>query len=418
MKKYIMYSFFLFIVITVALSNYNCKKKTPTKPGTPPKASFTVSPDSGDIFTTFYVDASTSSDAEDDTSELQVRWDWQGNGIWDTEYTTAKADSHKYGTGGVHNITLQVKDSDGWTDNTSHTITVGGPCWHVIESPTTQYLFSVYFVSENDGWAVGDDGTIIHYDGNNWNIVESPVADLLESIYFIEPNDGWIVGGSGKILHYQGENWEEVASPTSEPLCSVFFVTPYDGWAVGGWGTILHYNGSSWNQVESPTSDCLFSVYFLSSINGWAGGGSVHKRNPTHCPLLHYDGENWEEVPDNPAPHNINSIYFINETDGWAIGDFFILHYDGVSWEIVETRGDVWVPGDPIYGGLDVYFVSASDGWIVGWSIFHWDGGKWNGVPTPIPILGSNELGSVYFLTEENGWAVGRGGTILHYARD
>ncbi len=34
--------------------------------------------------------------------------------------------------------------------------------WERIESPTDNYLTSVYFVDSLYGWAVGDSGTIIH----------------------------------------------------------------------------------------------------------------------------------------------------------------------------------------------------------------------------------------------------------------
>ncbi|OIP41039.1 hypothetical protein AUJ95_03885 [Candidatus Desantisbacteria bacterium CG2_30_40_21] len=34
--------------------------------------------------------------------------------------------------------------------------------WSVQESGTTTDLFSVHFVDANNGWAVGDDGLILH----------------------------------------------------------------------------------------------------------------------------------------------------------------------------------------------------------------------------------------------------------------
>ena len=34
--------------------------------------------------------------------------------------------------------------------------------WERIESPTDQFLKSVYFVDSLYGWAVGDSGTVIH----------------------------------------------------------------------------------------------------------------------------------------------------------------------------------------------------------------------------------------------------------------
>ncbi|MCD4772443.1 MAG: hypothetical protein K8R41_03555, partial [Bacteroidales bacterium] len=51
---------------------------------TPPTAIFTIDPSSGTTSTVFAFDASDSYDNEDPTSQLQVRWDFDGNGSWDT----------------------------------------------------------------------------------------------------------------------------------------------------------------------------------------------------------------------------------------------------------------------------------------------------------------------------------------------
>jgi len=55
-----------------------------------PTALFTVTPQSGQIGTVFSFDASSSTDPEDATELLEVRWDWENDGIWDTEYRTIK----------------------------------------------------------------------------------------------------------------------------------------------------------------------------------------------------------------------------------------------------------------------------------------------------------------------------------------
>jgi formylglycine-generating enzyme required for sulfatase activity len=97
---------------------------TVTAAPTPPTAAFTVAPDSGTTHTIFQVDASSSSVAEDPVSALEVRWDWEGDGHWDTSYSTTKTQSHRYGTGGTKTITLGVKGTDGLTDTEAHAVVV------------------------------------------------------------------------------------------------------------------------------------------------------------------------------------------------------------------------------------------------------------------------------------------------------
>lgn len=89
----------------------------------PPVASFTVSPPSGNISTTFAVNASSSSDIEDPVSSLEVRWDWQDNGTW-TSWTTTKSAVHQYPAPGNYTIRLEVIDLKGLTNQTTKKVTV------------------------------------------------------------------------------------------------------------------------------------------------------------------------------------------------------------------------------------------------------------------------------------------------------
>ena len=98
------------------------------------------------------------------------------------------------------------------------------PSWHIVDSPTTKSLNSVYFVTEDDGWAVGNSGTIVHYDGSRWSIVESPTEADLHSVYLVSPNDGWIVGNWGTILRYDGTDWQVDYQDSSKHLFSVFLI--------------------------------------------------------------------------------------------------------------------------------------------------------------------------------------------------
>ena len=71
-------------------------------------------------------------------------------------------------------------------------------------------LVSVAIAAPNDVWAVGDNGTIIHWDGATWK--ESVAAFQvnkkkpdLHGVWGSGPNDVWIVG-DGVALHHTGAN--------------------------------------------------------------------------------------------------------------------------------------------------------------------------------------------------------------------
>jgi hypothetical protein len=91
---------------------------------TPPYASFTANPSIGDTTTIFEFDASGSFDAEDPASALQVRWDWQDDGIYDTSWSPNRIATHAFNVEGIHTIRLEVRDTGHLTDGTTRQVTV------------------------------------------------------------------------------------------------------------------------------------------------------------------------------------------------------------------------------------------------------------------------------------------------------
>jgi parallel beta-helix repeat protein len=90
----------------------------------PPTAAVSVHPPSGPPGISFRFDASGCSDLEDPTSALEVRWDWENDGTYDTTWSTTKIIDHTFNTPGDHFIRLQVRDTDGLTDSTDQLVKV------------------------------------------------------------------------------------------------------------------------------------------------------------------------------------------------------------------------------------------------------------------------------------------------------
>ena len=109
----------------------------------------------------------------------------------------------------------------------------------------------------NNGWAVGDNGLIIKYDGT-WSQITSPVSDNLNDLYIVSTDNIWAVGDNGTIIRYNGSVWEEIASPISFNLESVSFVGNEEGWAAGKNGIINFKAGSL-----VPLSGVLISSAYL-----------------------------------------------------------------------------------------------------------------------------------------------------------
>ena len=104
-------------------SEINSTTNTVTVNNNPPNASFTVSPSTGNGYTNFAVNASSSSDDFDDLSELQVRWRWETGGNF-TNWSTTKTAQHQYTSVGIKTITIEVKDTDNEVSTISDSIEV------------------------------------------------------------------------------------------------------------------------------------------------------------------------------------------------------------------------------------------------------------------------------------------------------
>jgi PKD repeat protein len=77
---------------------------------TAPTASFTVAPGSGTTQTVFNFNASASSDPDVGDS-LEYRWDWTGDGTYDTTWSITRTAQHQFSAQGTHSVTLEVRDN-------------------------------------------------------------------------------------------------------------------------------------------------------------------------------------------------------------------------------------------------------------------------------------------------------------------
>lgn len=91
-----------------------------------PMAAFVVDPVAGNTLTIFRVNASSSSDLEDPPSELSFRWDFEGDGTWDVNWTTENTSQWQYSLPGIYTVRLEVRDTQGLTNSTSLQVEVLG----------------------------------------------------------------------------------------------------------------------------------------------------------------------------------------------------------------------------------------------------------------------------------------------------
>ena len=288
--------------------------------------------------------------------------------------------------------------------------------WSEVENGTTERLEGIWGNSGEDVFAVGGNGTILHYNGMNWSEMESGTTNDLEDIWGTGENDVFAVGENGTMIHYNGKTWSKINSGTSKDLDSVWGSSQNDIFVTGNGFTrgggdyinfILHYNGNTWSEAYRVEADVtrperLYDIWGSSGINVFVVGH--------YSTIFYYNGSSWSKMKSGIVT-NFSGIWGSSENDVYTVGwnryaDNKICHYDGNTWSEIYS--------DESLGALfDVWGSSNTDVFAVGGegAIFHYDGITWSEMNSMI----SEHLYAVWGNSGEDVFAVGENGTILHY---
>ncbi len=271
--------------------------------------------------------------------------------------------------------------------------------WRVDDQvPVTNDLNSVYFLDANNGYAVGDDGVIIHNDGTIWSEETSPVMKDIYDIYMFSGTDGFAVGDWGSVVIKDGDTWEVATDiPTNNDLYAISVFNENNIWIVGDHGMILYADESGYVVQESPITKDLKGVFAVSTDNVWAVGKSGA--------IIHFDGIEWVVV-DSPTTKHLSGVYFTDASDGWAVGKSgTIIHYDGTEWTLFESDLD--------FDLESIYMLNENMGMAVGNNGYYalFNGSFWTSMTSGT----KNDLYSVFMLDEDNRWLVGEDGTVVSW---
>jgi uncharacterized protein (TIGR02145 family) len=109
-----------FLIAILALLSWGCKDQQIIET----KAGFSIFPPEGDTLTLFLFDATSTVREYQDTWRVKVRWDWDADGEWDTDFSLDKTAIHRYQNFGEKRVRMEVLDITGATDTVSKTLHV------------------------------------------------------------------------------------------------------------------------------------------------------------------------------------------------------------------------------------------------------------------------------------------------------
>jgi hypothetical protein len=208
--------------------------------------------------------------------------------------------------------------------------------------------------------------------------MDSPSTEDLNGIWGFAQNDVWAVGAKGTILHFDGSAWTQIDSGTTLDLFDIWGATPDDIWAVGGTyeeqAVFLHWDGVAWNDT-TPGGEARAYI----SISGSSADDVYSLSDTTNglMTLLHWNGSSWSSVfgTENPGGFDWTSVYVLS-SDAIYITDFSGVHsFDETGWSFIDGTG--WAPSHPAFGvfgtSTDNVFASCSNGIVVQHNGVSWD---------------------------------------------
>lgn len=285
---------------------------------------------------------------------------------------------------------------------------VGCCAWKRQSSPSpTSLLKAVWGSSSNDVFAVGANGTILHYNGTDWSSMSSDTTNNLNGVWGSSGQYVFAVGDKGTILHYNGTDWSAMTSGTTSNLNGVWGSPGYGVFAVGdNENTIMQNIGDVWTSKTLPgqcSSSELFGI--------WGSGANDIFAVGNFRSFFHYNGSYWQCTQLYGG--NMYGVWGNSPTDVFAVGvyinefweDHPIAHYDGASWTAMPN--DIT---DSLYG---VWGSSGANVFAVGNQgvILHYGGNLWASMRSGT----TSSLRCVWGSSGRDVFAVGDNGTILHY---
>ena len=274
-------------------------------------------------------------------------------------------------------------------------------------------LYSVDFVDENFGWAVGQWGIIMHTidGGQNWEIQQNHTQhwDLL-SVDFVDRQIGWAVGEYGTILYTNdgGVTWtNQDVSDLYYFYYDVQFLDEKSGWILPRYGSFILKTidgGAHWDSVKISYMDLLNPSYkslsLLDETKAWIvgydqGGLIIHTND---------GGDTWDRQ-ESGVDYDLTDVEFSDSLNGWVCGSKTLrTENGGLTWQIVTD--DPWKKLSSLSPQL-CWILHTNYGIIKKTT----DGGKnWQEQETD-PYSRFKEI---LFINENEGWCVGSDGVIIH----
>jgi hypothetical protein len=316
----------LLLMIVSLLLIAGCSDSDSTGPTA--EVSLQVTPGLGTVLTDFAFEATGSTTG---TNALEYRWDWNGDGTWDTGWAADSQAVHRFSAGGTVSVLVEVSDGSD-TDADSVSVMIDA------RRGLAEEMFDLPVHSGAKGLAY--DGT--HIWVTNWGLpthkLDAATGDSLGSI----PGNGQYTGGAawdGTYLWTAG--WAGGSrifkqDPATGAILSSFPVV-YSAQTSGlDWSGTVFYYGSS---VGGSGGDGHIHLYAADGVHLGSFPSPYNSEDPQG---LAFDGVNaWVVIAE------YDSLFVVDPDDGEVLSSIYVPGIIGTV-EIIDGYVVVAVTGNPI----------------------------------------------------------------------
>ncbi|MFX0013549.1 MAG: WD40/YVTN/BNR-like repeat-containing protein [Promethearchaeota archaeon] len=233
-------------------------------------------------------------------------------------------------------------------------------------------------------------------------------------VVFVNATHGWIVGENGTlsrggiILHTidGGQTWNLQFYEKIQTFRRISIVNTSTIWVAGLGSLYYSYNGGqTWNQSVIADEPSGLGVSFLNETHGWTGTGHTLYRTIDA-------GQTWQEDLAWTFEDTPRKVIFSTPMIGY-IGGFFGVYKTndgGVTW-YQQYQDDIFLGS--------IYIISETEGWLVGDNtLAHMtDGETWKRMPIPYDPETFHRVPyfhDVQFVTSDQGWIAGVYPPLMH----
>ncbi len=290
----------------------------------PPEPEFKITPPAGIVGVQFQFDASATTDDHDALSQLKFRWDFNGDGVWDADWSSSATAHYTYSEGGSYKVTLEVKDSEGLKATVVHSLNVGGG-----QGTATHVKLFRDNLPWNSNAMVDMLVSLGFTEGQGPNTYEILTSDQMGSVDLIPGQDLVIISNDQNQTFYN--NYAKVQVRFSNFVLgggALFWEACDNGWASGSMesaGIVLpgniqmHYALDNWNYIPNPDLPLVQGLPTAmdhnyashESFSNLPDGTTVYCVNSDQEPtLIEFNlGAGWVIVTGQPLEHQYEHIY-------------------------------------------------------------------------------------------------------------